>query len=179
MKPNGFTLIELLVSFTIFSLVFGAGMNLLFSGIAHQRRGLAVQELLTQTSFFTEHANRALRQARREEGSGCLSARGLNYEITRGSNGIKFLNQEYQCQEFFLQEGRIVEGINGREAYLTSNDMEITAFRVALVGQSGDDDLQPRVTFALAAKVEGAKPEERADIQLQTTVSQRQYDVRR
>jgi len=42
--------------------------------------------------------------------------------------------------------------------------------------ESGGDDEQPRVTIVMKAQTTGAKIEEQAEINLQTTLSQRKLD---
>ena len=81
---KGFTIPELLVAMLVFSLVIGGATNLLIAGLAGQRRSLAMQELLDQSSFVAEYMTRAVRQAQKElfvplPPDACLSTRGLNY----------------------------------------------------------------------------------------------------
>jgi len=173
---RGFTIPELLVALLVFSLVIGAATNLLVSSLAGQRSSLAMQELLDQSSFVAEYMSRVLRQATKDVGPVCLTARGLNYEITRGGEGIKFLNLQSQCQEFFLEDGRIKEEI-AEEQFLTSDNVTVTSLQFVVQGQSQDDNLQPRVTFAFEIEGQGSKPESRPKLQFQTTVSQRNVDV--
>lgn len=180
-KEKGFTIPELLVSLFMFSLIIGGATNLLLSGIAAQRSSLAMQELLDQSSFVAEYMTRALRQAKKELfvlslPDVCLSARGLNYEITQDGQGVKFLNSVGQCQEFFLDSGIIKERLSAEE-FLTSDNLNVTLLQFVLQGEGQDDDLQPRVTFAFEIEGQGAKPESRPKLQFQTTISQRNVDV--
>jgi len=167
---------ELLIAVLVFSLVIGAATNLLLSGIAGQRSSLAMQELLDQSSFVAEYMTRALRQAQKDLGPVCLSTRGLNYEITQSGQGVKFLNIQGQCQEFFLEAGRMKERL-GAEEFLTSDNLVVTSLQFLLKGEGQDDDLQPRVTFAFEIEGQGAKPDARPKLQLQTSISQRNVDV--
>jgi len=172
---QGFTIPELLVAVLVFSLVIGGATNLLLSGIAGQRSSLAMQELLDQSSFVAEYMTRTLRQAQKDLGPTCLATRGLNYEVTQ-SGGVKFLNIQGQCQELFLEEGRIKERLPA-EQFLTSDNLVVTSLKFLLQGESQDDNLQPRVTFAFEIEGKGVKQESRPKLQFQTTISQRNVDV--
>ena len=181
-REQGFTIPELLVAVLVFSLVIGAATNLLLSGIAGQRSSLAMQELLDQSSFVAEYMTRALRQAQKDLGPTCLAARGLNYGLTQEGDGIMFINIQSQCQEFRLTTARIEEvfwagGEITSQAFLTSDNPAVTSLTFLLQGEGQDDDLQPRVTFAFELEGQGAKPESRPKLQLQTTISQRKVDV--
>jgi prepilin-type N-terminal cleavage/methylation domain-containing protein len=174
---KGFTMPELLVALLVFSLVIGGAVNLLISGIGGQRKSLAMQELLDQASFTSEYMSRALRQGQKDLGPTCLSARGLNYEIAQGGQRVKFLNVQGQCQEFFLEVGRIKESLGAEQQFLTSDNLTVTSLKFLLQGESQDDNVQPRVTFAFEIEGQGAVSASRPKLQFQTTISQRNIDV--
>jgi len=177
---KGFTIPELLVAIALFSLIAGAGTNLLFSAIDAQRRSLAGQEMVSQASFIMEYMTRALRQAKKElvDPGLCLSSgSGYNYEITdTGEGGVRFINAQNNCQEFYLESGTVWEVINeDLPKNLTANDFTVTQFSFVLQGESQDLDLlQPRVTLLLALE-SVSSPE--SDLRLQTTISQRNVDI--
>ena len=155
---------------------------MLLSGITAQRSSLATQELLDQSSFVIEYMTRALRQAKKDIGPTCLSAHGLNYEVTQEGEGVRFLNANGQCQEFRLTAQRIEEvfwqgGEIASRAFLVSDNPAITSLQFLLQGEGQDDDFQPRVTFAFKIEGQGAKPESRPTLQFQTSISQRSVDV--
>lgn len=181
-KQKGFTIPELLVALFMFSLIIGGATNLLLSGIAGQRSSLAMQELLDQSSFALEYMTRSLRQAKKDIGPTCLTVRGVNYELTQEGSGIRFINIGGQCQEFRLTQDRIeevfwVEGGISSQAFLTSDDLAVTSLQFLLQGAGQDDDAQPRATLALEIESKGGKLSAKADLQLQTTISQRNIDV--
>ena len=182
-RGDGFTIPELLVSLFMFSLIIGGATNLLLSGITAQRSSLAMQELLDQSSFVVEYMTRSLRQAQKSLGSDCLANPGLNYEITQGGQGVKFLNVQGQCQEFRLTGTSIEEvfwteeGVITFQAFLVSDNVVVTSLQFILQGENQDDNLQPRVTFAIEIEGRGVKPESRPKLQFQTTISQRNVDV--
>jgi len=177
-SQKSFTLIELLVAVMIFSLIGGIAAGVFVTGLRAQRKSLATQEILSQTSYLMEYMSRALRMARKElSAPDCLSQDGLNYEIADvipGQSGLKFRNYQGVCQGFFLQAGQLKEWKEGylEPLALTSEDLQVSNFNVHLLGETQTDNLQPRVTLFL--NIEG---KEQSKIKIQTTVSQRNLDV--
>ena len=92
---------------------------------------------------------------------------------------MKFLNVSGQCQEFFLEAGRIKERLLVAEQFLTSDNVTVTSLQFILTPEDDtqDNDIQPRVTFAFEIEGQGVQPESRPKLQFQTTVSQRNVDV--
>lgn len=180
-KQKGFTLVELLISMFIFSIILGGAANLVFSSAASQRRILVIQQLVSQSSYLQEYMSRAIRQAKKELGSPatCLTGvgPGYNYELTHSGQGILFIDRQNRCHEFFVQGGRIVEDIGGVEQFITPDELVVNELNFALIGESQDDNLQPRVTFLLDIGKTGGKADSTLDIQTQTTVSQRNVDI--
>lgn len=176
-KVKGLTIVELLVAVTLFSVIVAIVSNIFLSSFQAQRRSLAFETIFDQTSFLMEYMSRSLRMAKRET-TGCLSAPDLNYEITRSGKGIKFVNSDNVCQEFFLDvsTSRLKEKKATQEQFLTSTDSQVIAFGINLLGQGQGDDLQSRVTFSLTLKRKGVKPESEPSLTVQTTLSQRRLD---
>lgn len=181
-RAGGFTLVEVLVAMFVFSMIGGIGTGLLFSSMSAQRNSLAKQELVDQVSYTAEYMSRALRQAVKElqDPPACLTraGRGANYEISLTGNSVKFITSKRECKEFFLENGQIKERVDGGvPVNISSNALQVAALRFSTQGEMQTDTIQPRVTFIIDAVTLGQKPEERRTIELQTTVSQRSYDV--
>lgn len=176
---KGFSLVELLVTMAIFLIVVGAALGIFTSALRGQRKALATQEILSQTSYFLEYMSRAIRMAQKEiSAPTCLSQNGLNYELTRLGKGIKFKDYGGTCQEFFVEGGQLKQLKAGAVENLTSSDFEITSFNINLLGASELDDIQPRVTIAFTIRGKGQKPEEKTEMKIQTSISQRNVDTR-
>jgi prepilin-type N-terminal cleavage/methylation domain-containing protein len=197
-KNKGLTLIEMLVAVTIFSIIVGAIAGIFISGIQSQRRVLATQELLDQTSYVIEYMSRALRMARKElaidPAKACLLEDsttilyGQNYQLRDIDqdgevDGIRFLNYEGKCQQFFLEDGKLYEIKStdssvanfGSPYFLTSPLLSINSLKFNLSGENQTDLFQPRVTIFLeisGREIKGGRPK----IQIQTTISQRNLD---
>jgi len=179
-KSKGFTLVEILVALFIFSLVIGGAVNLLVSSLSAQKISLQKEQVFREQSSLAEYMGRAFRQATKELGSPalCLTTvgRGYNYELNSPTNNrIRFLDRNNICQQFFVSGSQIYEQKStdssaanfGAQVALTSNNATADSLLFALLGQNQTDNLQPRVTFF--AQING--------IQLQTTISQRNFDV--
>ncbi len=193
MKINfqkGLTVIEILLTILIFTVILTGVFNLFVTAIREQRRNLASQELLSQTGFLLEYMSRSIRMARKDLTGLCLTTAGAksNYETNVERNRIRFLNHEHRCQEFFLSGTQINKrkstdhrAINfGSPLPLTSPRLTVAAFRIGpSFGWSQADTIQPRVTFFLDIKGPIPVGAERPEIMIQTSLSQRQLDVKR
>lgn len=174
---KGFTLIEILVSLGLFSLMAGILASLFSVSITTQQQSLTIQKLVNHSSPMAEYITRSLRQAKKEINQGCLSAAGLNYELTHFGSGIKFINRDGQCHEFFLDGERIKELRGSQTLFLSSDDVKVLTFRFVLQGALQTDTRQPLVSFFLDMQGAGSKPSSRSRFQMQGSVSQRAYDI--
>lgn len=174
-QQKGFTLIELLVSMAVFSLIVASASGVFTSVLQAQRKLLAMQELLSQTSYLEEYMSRTIRMAKKDVLGACIAAKS-NYDIIPGQS-IKFMNYKGECQEFYLFNSRLMENKDGIVSELTSSTFAVNNFNISLLGNSQLDNLQPRATLFLNIKGTGPRVEQRAEIQIQTTISQRKLDV--
>lgn len=176
---RGFTLIEVMVAVTIFSLMVGTIMEIFMWGIKEQRRALSTQKLLDETSYALEYMSRSIRMAKKElNAPACLSANGLNYETNADKNLIKFIDHNNVCTEFFLDSKQLKKTAGGATLAMTSSAFTVNVLKFNLIGESQSDAVQPRVTIFLDIQGGGQKPEERPQIKIQTTISQRNLDIR-
>ena len=189
-KLLGFSLIESLISISILLIIISLVLTVFFASIQSQRKVLASQELLNSVAHVIEYMSRAIRMAKKEveEPLFCLSERGLNFELTRGGKGLRFINHRDECQEFFLdletnrlkQSKRQKNGVIEEQLFfLTPTDLEIVSWNFYLSGQCQEDNLQPRVTLSFKIKGEGADHGSRPEMKVQTTISQRSLDFKR
>jgi len=162
------------VALFIFSLVIGGAVNLLVSSLSAQKISLKIEQVLREQSNLAEYMGRAFRQATKDLTGNCFAA-GNNYGLVNGATGIRFISRDGFCEQISLSGAQIVEQKStdsnaanfGAQVALTSNNVTVDSLVFALLGQNQTDTLQPRVTFF--AQING--------IQLQTTVSQRNFDV--
>lgn len=180
LKSKGFTLIELVVVASVFSLIIFTAMDLFISVLQQQRRTLNQQELLNQTSYAIEYMGRALRMATKDSSGSCLGVQDENYALTRGGDGIIFINHSDNdaCQEFFWDSStqELKEAKNGGVALsFVSDHLQVNYFKIKLSGESSADYFQPRVTISMEAQIKGIGDEPKK--QIQTTISQRNLDA--
>ena len=177
-KKGGFTLIELMVSITIFAIIVGVIGSIFLTSLQGQRKAISFQGIFDQTSYLMEYMSRSLRMAKRETAAPtCLSANNKNYELTKSGKGIKFINSQNICQEFYwdIATDRLKEAKGGvPEQYLTSENSRVTAFNIVVVDGAG---LQPKVTFLISIQRIGSKPELVSPMEFQTTLSQRKLNI--
>lgn len=182
LNQQGFTLTELVVVLAIFSLIFSAVAAVFVSVVQRQKDALGEQEFSNQASYAMEKISRAIRMAIKDEGGECSGANGV-YLLTHYNGeegfyeGMKFINSEGECQEFFLADGKIKE-IKGAEAEreILSGSFLIESARFAV---NGDKALggavasateQPRISIVLKIKmITGGVWLEKT---VQTTISQ-------
>jgi prepilin-type N-terminal cleavage/methylation domain-containing protein len=190
-NKSGFTLIEILVAVSIFAIIVGVITTSFISAIRSQKRILAYQELFDQISYVKEYMSRGLKMAVKELGdllpgdllpSSCLSEIGLNYQLI-DSTGIKFLTPISQeemlpgllCESFYSSSTQIWHQIRERniDLPLTPPYLKVNNLKFNLIGEmQPPDNQQPRVTFVIDIETkDGSK------IKLQTTISQRSFDV--
>lgn len=181
---NGFTLIEILVAMAVFSVVVTAGINLLGSAVHNQKKVLLWQEALNNSSYVLEYISRSLRMAKKDLQGACLSTPGDNFENPGGvASKIRFLSYRQKCQEFFLEQGQVKQRKSSDETSanfgfsqpLTSKNLQVSKLGFAISGSSQDDEFQPKVTIALGIETGHSSL---GISQFQTTVSQRDLDVR-
>lgn len=174
MMKKGLSLVELMVAITVLSLTMGAATDLSVSLLHQERRALATQNIMDNSSYFLEYGGRFLRMAQKDDG-GCITS-GLNYQNVGGTSTIQFLDYENHCREFLLDSGQIKEKVStddtaanlGVATAITSPKITITALSFTINGDTSGS--QPRVTIKFHVQ-DSAFPE--ASMNVQTTVSQR------
>lgn len=166
---QGFTLIEMMVAVAVFAFVVTSASGLFAFSLKIQRRSIAYQQLLDQTSYLTEYISRAVRMAQKDSNGACTGTAKLNYAFI--DQCLRFRNYKNQCQRFCL-EGTRLKDENGN--YLTSGDLSVLSFGVSLSGQSQGDNIQPKAELFL--DIQG---KENSRIIIQTAISQRNLDVKK
>jgi len=180
-SKGGFSIIEMLVAVTIFTLVVGSATGLFVSAIRSQAKILATQKLLDEASYVMEYMGRYLRMAKKDTGPTCLNTAGNNYENPGGSpTMIRFINYRDECQAWEFSVERLSEDKDGGfVGWLTSEDLKVTSFEaidsIPTGSWSETDSYQPRVTLSLTIQ---KKPEGKPQIEIQTTISQRDLDLK-
>ena len=124
-----------------------------------------------------EYMSRSLRMAEKARDSSCITA-GKNYELTRSEKGIKFINSNNgQCWEFFVEDGQLKINKSGTAYNLTSDDLEVKAFKISISGDDNTSNEQPKVTFYLDVQAKKGVLFRTPSIKIQTTISQRNLNL--
>jgi len=185
MNKNAYTLIEILVAVAIFSFVIAGPTGLFVSSLTGQRKALNSMEIADSVSYALEYVSRTLRMAKKDLDGSCIIS-GSNYENPgHDISRIRFLNYQDPplCQEFSVNNGQLGERKSSDEKGenlglfqpLTPDDLEIILLKFQLFGETQEDNFQPRVTILVEIQ---KKDHPESKIRLQTTISQRNLDVR-
>ncbi len=172
---TGFTLIEIMGSVVIFSVIVLIVTGIFISILRVQRVVLATQEILDQASYALEYMSRAMRMAKKDLTGVCLSDSGLNYELT--STGVKFIDYDNNCTEYYLENNQLKKRIGGDVAALTSQKLKVNYFKIILDGENQTDTKQPRVTFSFEIESQRLPLTQRPQLRFQAAISQRNLDI--
>ena len=148
---KGIGLVELMVATTLLAIVISIAVALSVSLITQERRALATQNIMNNSSYFLEYGGRFMRMAQKDDGD-CITT-DLNYENIAGESTIRFLDYEDHCHEFLLTDGQIKERVSSDDTSTNlGSAVEITSTKVTVSSLSfainGDDVThQPRVTI--------------------------------
>jgi hypothetical protein len=129
--------------------------------------------VLGELSYAVEYMTRSLRMAEKDTSGTCIP-NGSNYQIT-ARGGIKFINslKSDACQEFFVNSAKIKYATGTEELELTSSAINISRLNFGIINETESDNLQPFVTIYIEANTLNSPT-----LQLQTSVSQRNPDIR-
>lgn len=159
---QGFTLVELLVGVTVFSLVISIAISLFVSILRDQRHSIAIQNVQDNGRYLIEFIAKEVRMSEIENSDGESSVLNLTHPL-HGDVAYSFTGTTIT-----RDDGSGFEQINSDEVQVQG--------RFFIDGKTGGDDEQPRITIVLKVDTTGTKPEEQAEINLQTTLSQRKLD---
>lgn len=188
---KSFTLVEILVSVSVFSIIISIIFAFFVSSLRTQNIVLKRQEVLSEVSYAIEYISRSIRMAVKDDSGECIGV-NENYQLMNSSDGIVgtgivFKDYNDDCKRFYYNtttqkftEGRKVPGGNWSDVEITSDEVNILSVLFTIKGESQNDYLQPRVTFIIKSREKGLLFEESLQtIKTQTSVSQRNIDVRR
>lgn len=180
---KGYTLIELLVATAIFATSAILISQLFILSYRAQRKILVANQIAQGISYVIEYMGRAIRMAKKDD----VTIRGIkkdcsgnptdrvNFVVSASGDRIKFRTYKLnECQEFFLETGRIKERKGSLENFLTPDDLEVKTLKFIVQGDSPGDSLQPRVTIFLEIQ---KKNQPQTKFSVQTTISQKDIDI--
>lgn len=164
-NKNGFTLIELVVAAFIFSVLMMLAGGSVVSALNLQRRALNIKKVEENGKFILELMTRELRVAN-------LINTPDNSCPGSGGSIINFQHPVNGTIEYSLNGSQVQRRVNSVDTIISNPDVEVTRLIFCIIGNTVNDDKQPRVTINLGLK-SGGSASQAATIDLETTVSQR------
>lgn len=156
-NKKGFTLVELIVGVAIFSLVILVAVSLLTTALRAQRKSIAIQNVQDNSRYLIGFVAKEIRMSEIKIGDGPSTDLSI-YHPDHGDITYVFAG---------TQITRNGDAIN-------SDEVEVQG--MFYVDGRGSDDQQPRVTIVMKVRTTGGKIEEQTEMNLQTTLSQRELD---
>lgn len=154
----GFTLIDLMVSLLIFGIVVSATTSIFIRGIRAQRRVLALQLVQENARYVIELMTKEIRMSHIEDDSAQDSLHITAYKSAEGSEDVVYA----------LSNGRILR--NGIP--ITSQKVNVDKLKFYITNLNNPPAI---TTIAMVIKTEGEGIEQQAEINLQTTISARDF----
>lgn len=152
---TGFTLLELIVAAAIFVLVMTVAVSLLTSALRVQRRAIAVQNVQDNGRYLMDFIAKEIRMSKIRTSDGQNTVLNISHPIN-GDITYEFTGT----------------AITRNDEKINSDEVEVSG-KFLVDGRTPGDDEQVRVTIVMKVKAVGVKIEEKTDIGLQTTFSQR------
>lgn len=156
-QNKGFTLVELLVALVVFSLAVTIAISLFASALRSQRKSIAIQNVQDNARYLIGFIAKEIRMSEIKSPDGELFILDINHP-DEGDIRYQFTGVEVQR--------------NGEK--INSDEVQVDG-KFFIDGRSTGDDEQPRLTIVMKVETIGAKAEERAKVNLQTTLSQRGF----
>src|SRR3989344_1361107 len=188
---RGVTIIELIVALSVFFIILSIVFTIFISIIREQKKILGDQEISNQVSYVMEKVSRQIRFVVADNTGSCLGSSFVNhyylltnYDSVSGFyQGIKFIANDNNCYEFFLDTDGILKQIqnNGFPENIFSDKFTIKYVRFIINGDkniqsfSQNDSIQPKITFSL--NIENQTFLGQKEKVFQTTISKRNSEL--
>jgi prepilin-type N-terminal cleavage/methylation domain-containing protein len=162
----GFTLTELIVAVAIFALVITGAITLLTTVLRTQRKSAVIQSVQDNARYLMGFMAKEIRMSEFRGFDGTTQV----LEITHPINGdISYTFTGTPNWQIIREDDSTLDKIN-------SDEVEVDGGFYIDGKAVGGDNEQPRVTMVIKVRITGTKTEEQAEINLQTTLSQRNFD---
>lgn len=163
---KGFSVIELVVGVTVFSVVVAASLGLFGSVLRDQRAAFAIQALQNNARFVFEFMAKEIRT-------------GDDFSLN-GSTEINFINTDGEDIVYRLVGTTLERSNDDGVIFLpvTADEVDVTYlnFELDLI-EAGPKPRQPFITIMMRIEGAGARAEEKFNINLQTSISQRVIEI--
>lgn len=175
---KGFTLIELMVSVTVFTVIMLISTGSILSVFDANQKSQSLRTVMDNLSFTMDGMTRTIRFGTNyhcDITSGTVTS---PLDCANGQNSMQVLSADGKQVAYKLDTStnQIVRITNGTSYYITGTDVTITNLKFRVVGSPRfPDTYQPRVVITVSGYA-GGKPTVQSAFNLQTIVSQRQFD---
>lgn len=160
-KNRAFTFIEFLVAMSIFVVVTTVVLSLFSAAIKSYRRVIAMQNVQENARFLMEFMTKEIRMS-------IINNSTLTTLFLTRSDG--------QSVSYVFSGNKLERTSPSSSGPINSEEVSING-RFYVEGIGTGDGRQPKVTIIMRAESTGQKVEEKAKIDVQTTLSQRKIDL--
>ena len=179
-KKDGFSLIELLVALAVFSVSATIGLTVLLSARDAQQKILALRVTQDSLSYALDIMGKEIRTSSAYRcGIDNNDFSSASRDCSSGGPLFSFDNALGQRVIYRVTNGRLQKSVDGGGSfiYITAPEIEVNIEKLTfyVVGSLAGDNSQPRVTVVLRGTA-GIKEKTKANLNIQTTISQRLLD---
>lgn len=168
---QGYTLIEFIVALSIFVTVIVIVLGLFSMAIKGQRKVISQQNIQENASFLMEFMAKEIRMSKINGSINGSNGTFTTLKLTR-SDGINVV--------YSISDGKIFRNDGTRDGQVSADEVIVTgSFYIEGVNPNPttNDYLQPKVTIVLKIQGVGNKVEEKSEMNIQYTLSQRNLDL--
>ena len=160
---KGFTLIELIIAMTIFVIVISLILTLFMMGIRAQRKVIAIQNVQDNARYLLGFIAKEIRMST------------INSVTT---TTLDIIRPDGESVSYFFDdsEAEIERTDSSTSGPINSGQVSVTGSFSGLGIGTGDVQ-QARVTITINVETSGIKVEEKAEIDIQTTLNPRNLDI--
>ena len=178
---NGFTLIELMVAVSVFVVVMFISGGAILRVLDANQKSKTLRSVMDNLNVTLESMTRTIRFGTNYHcGPIAVPPQPPPLDCSGGSNALTVRDVYTGLPvTYSLSGGCIARSINGAaNQCLTSPDVNITNMTFRVSGSAPYPDLfQPLVVIVIGGTVTGSKPGTQSSFSLETTASQRNFDL--
>jgi len=188
-KANkGFTLIEMLVAISIFAIVIIIAIGALLNLARASDRSQAVLTAINNLDFAMEQMSRTMRVGTKffcSDGVHPVSAQTRNCSYSQRKSAVSFTDQDGRRLVYRLNpstqalERENLSEVPKRTFAITAPEIKVERLSFAVLGSLPNDNMQPKISINIKARtaIPELKDEDQVSFNLQTTISQRGFDI--
>jgi prepilin-type N-terminal cleavage/methylation domain-containing protein len=178
-REEGFTLVEMMVSVSVFVIVMVISTGSILSVFDANNKSQNLRAVMDNFNFTMEGMTRTIRFGKNYHCDATQPNHLLPRDCAGGATSIEVLSPTGSQVVYKLSGTKIVRSTNGVDYDLTASDVTITNLSFRVFGSplygGGTDLYQPQVIIVVSGYA-GSKATTKSTFNLETTVSQRQFD---